>query len=55
MSVQRTETYLTSHSSERKQPHCDYDDKMAGDFEGNPFADPEGINPFAVRTASEED
>ena len=21
---------------------------MAGDFEGNPFADPEGINPFAV-------
>jgi len=28
---------------------------MAGDFEGNPFADPERINPFAVRTAREED
>lgn len=23
--------------------------EMAGDFEGNPFASEEGINPFAVR------
>ena len=27
--------------------------RMAGDFEGNPFADPDGINPFAVRLEHE--
>ena len=26
--------------------------EMAGDFEGNPFADQDGINPFAVRAGA---
>lgn len=50
-SVQRAENYLTSHFSTVKQPDYGKDGTMAGDFEGNPFADPEGINPFAVRAA----